>query len=138
MQFKIWKISARDYFIFHVNTNLLPINLPAFQSAAQIMKIRPEIILYQNFKNRNPISYIYLSEFYFDISKYIITYLRTLLGIRDVLLDTPRETHLVSFCGIHCIAWFLFQENFFSFLLTRNSFSGHLTAYKRNSHGPKL
>ena len=81
-------------------------NLPAFQSAAQIIKIRPEIILYQNFKNRNQISYIYFSEFwleYFDISKYIITYLRTLLGIRDVLLDTPRETHLVSFCEIHCI-----------------------------------
>ena len=40
-------------FLFHVNTNLLPINLPAFQSAAQIIKTRPEIILYQNFKNRN-------------------------------------------------------------------------------------
>ena len=39
--------------LFHVNTNLLPINLPAFQSAAQIIKTRHKIILYQNFKNRN-------------------------------------------------------------------------------------
>ena len=44
--------------IFQVNTDLLPINLPAFQSAAQITKIRREIVLYQNFKNRNQISYI--------------------------------------------------------------------------------
>ena len=40
-------------FLFHVNTNLLTINLPAFQSAAQIIKTRHKIILYQNFKNRN-------------------------------------------------------------------------------------
>ena len=39
--------------IFHANTNLLPMNLPEFQSAAQIIKIRPERILYQNFKNRH-------------------------------------------------------------------------------------
>ena len=44
--------------IFQVNTDLLPINLPAFQSAAQITKIRREIVLYQNFKNKNQVSYI--------------------------------------------------------------------------------
>ena len=63
------KILANDYFqakertILHINTDSLPINLPAFQSAAQIITIRPEIILYPNFKNRNKISYIYFSEF---------------------------------------------------------------------------
>ena len=56
MQFKICKISGIT--IFQVNTDLLPEGLPAFQSAAQITKIRREIVLYQDFKNRNQISYI--------------------------------------------------------------------------------
>ena len=45
-------------YILHINTDSLPINLPAFQSAAQITKIRREIVLYQNFKNKNQVSYI--------------------------------------------------------------------------------
>ena len=52
----IWKDTIenlRDFDdIFHANTYMLPMNLPAFQSAAQIIKIRPEIILYQNSKKK--------------------------------------------------------------------------------------